>query len=169
VYPSGAVPSNPSELLSGRRTSKLLAEMGDYYDVVIVDSAPVLPVSDSVALAGAVDGVIVVAHAGRVTGGNVTDTLERLQRVSAPVLGLVLNQATKSTIGGYAYGGYTPLPRESTDTTFENERPDGPDTREASVALEGAASVDGRFAQGLEADEPIAQVAESGEQSTSRS
>ena len=68
VYASGAVPSNPSELLSGRRTQKLLAEMGAHYDYVIVDSAPVLPVSDSVALSGAVDGVIVVAQAGRVVG-----------------------------------------------------------------------------------------------------
>ena len=67
VYTSGTIPSNPSEMLSGRRVRQLLNEMGGHYDYVIVDSAPVLPVSDSVALAGSVDGLLVVAHAGRVT------------------------------------------------------------------------------------------------------
>ena len=112
VYSSGAVPSNPSELLSGRRTRQLLKEMGAHYDYVIVDSAPILPVSDSVALSGAVDGVIVVAQAGRASDDEVVGTVERLQRVSAPILGLVLNQASKSSSsGGYAYGGYAAYQR----------------------------------------------------------
>ena len=108
LYPSGTVPSNPSEILSGRRISQLLTEMGARYDYVIVDSAPVLPVSDSVALAASVDGVLVVAHAGRVTRANIGDTLERLDRVAAPVLGLVLNQARKVSKEYYSYGGYAP-------------------------------------------------------------
>ena len=111
VYPSGSLPSNPSELLSGRRTGALLGKMGDHYDYVIVDSAPILPVADSVALAGGVDGVLVVAQAGRASDSDVTDTIERLERVSAPILGLVLNRATTRTRGGYAYGGYRPPPR----------------------------------------------------------
>ncbi len=107
VYASGTVPSNPSEILSGRRISQLLTEMGTFYDYVIVDSAPILPVSDSVALAAAVDGVLVVAHAGRVTHSNVEETLERLDRVAAPVLGMVLNQASSVSKQYYAYGGYS--------------------------------------------------------------
>lgn len=110
VYASGTVPSNPSEMLSGRRSRQLLTEMGGHYDYVIVDSAPILPVSDSVALAGSVDGVLVVAHAGRVTEGDVVESLERLERVGAPVLGLVLNQVSKASKGGHAYGGYTAKP-----------------------------------------------------------
>jgi non-specific protein-tyrosine kinase len=107
VYTAGAVPSNPSEMLSSRRAHQLLTEMGGHYDYVVVDSAPILPVSDSVALSGAVDGVIVVAHAGRVTNDNIVETVERLDRVSAPILGLVLNQASRSSNGTYAYGGYS--------------------------------------------------------------
>ncbi len=124
VYASGTVPSNPSELLSGRRVRQLLHEMGAHYDYVIVDSAPILPVSDSVALSGAVDGVLVVAHAGRVTEDNVRETLDRLDRVAAPMLGLVLNQATKKSKGYYAYGGYNgptgaqPVPVIDTRSTF---------------------------------------------------
>ncbi|MFK7917838.1 MAG: polysaccharide biosynthesis tyrosine autokinase [Ilumatobacter sp.] len=106
VYTAGAVPSNPSEMLSGRRMNRLLTQMGNHYDFVVVDSAPILPVSDSVAVAGFVDAVIVVAHADRVTKGNVTETLERLDRVSAPVIGLVLNQTRGSKVDDYSYGGY---------------------------------------------------------------
>lgn len=108
VYTAGAVPSNPSEMLSGRRMNRLLTQMGNHYDFVVVDSAPILPVSDSVAVAGFVDAVVVVAHADRVTKGNVTETLERLDRVSAPVIGLVLNQTRGSKVDDYAYGGYAP-------------------------------------------------------------
>ena len=106
VYTSGAVPSNPSEMLSGQRARQLLSEMGNHYDFVIVDSAPVLPVSDAVALSGAVDGIFVVAHAGSVTNDNIVETVARLDRISAPILGLVLNQATNASAGSYAYGGY---------------------------------------------------------------
>ena len=111
VFTSGAVPSSPSELLSSRRTKQLLNEMGGHYDYVIVDSAPILPVSDSVALSGTVDGVIVVAQAGNVTGANLVETVERLDRVSAPILGLVLNRASRSSNGTYSYGGYAPEAR----------------------------------------------------------
>ena len=106
VYTAGAVPSNPSEMLSGRRMKKLLAHMGDHYDFVVVDSAPVLPVSDSLAVAGFVHAVVIVVHADRVTRGNVSDTLERLEKVAAPVIGLVLNQTRRTTVDGYSYGGY---------------------------------------------------------------
>ena len=106
VYSSGAAPSNPSEMLSGRHVKELLADMGSFYDYVIVDSSPILPVSDSVALSGSVDGVFVIVQAGRTNGGDVVETVARLDRVSAPILGLVLNRASDSSKGGYAYGGY---------------------------------------------------------------
>lgn len=106
VYASGTIPSNPSEMLSSQRVRSLLSEMGRHYDYVIVDSAPILPVSDSVALAGGADGVIVVVHAGRVTTGSVTDTLQRLDRIGAPIVGLVLNRASTRRRTQYEYGGY---------------------------------------------------------------
>ena len=107
VYPAGAVPSNPSEMLSGRRTQRLLADMADHYDYVIIDSAPILPVSDSLALSAAADAVCVVVQAGNTSDDQVAGTLERLERVGAPVIGLVLNQAAKMGQVGYTYGGYS--------------------------------------------------------------
>jgi Mrp family chromosome partitioning ATPase len=78
------------------------------FDYVIVDSAPLLPVTDSVALSRSVDGVIVVTQAGRTTKRQVTNALDQLQQVSAPLLGLVLNKAaTSKSRTGYGYGyGY---------------------------------------------------------------
>jgi non-specific protein-tyrosine kinase len=107
VFTSGTVPSTPSEMLSSQRAHQLLNEMGGHYDYVVVDSAPILPVSDSVALSRAVDGVVVVAQAGNVTEGDLVEAIERLDRVSAPILGLVLNRVTRSSSGGYGYGGYS--------------------------------------------------------------
>lgn len=117
VFTSGTVPSSPSEMLSNRRAHQLLNEMGGHYDYVVVDSAPILPVSDSVALSGSVDGVIVVAQAGNVTEGDVVEAIARLDRVSAPVLGLVLNRASRSSNGTYAYGGYNP-PKRAPEVTL---------------------------------------------------
>ena len=136
VVPCGDVPPNPSELLSNQRARLLLTELSGRYDYVVVDSAPILPVADSVALANAVDGVVLVVQVGRVTSANVVDSLERLQRVNAPVVGLVLNQATAIDRSGYRYGGYgsprgrragtgsSAAPREDSDRIAEAAVPD---------------------------------------------
>jgi non-specific protein-tyrosine kinase len=134
VYTSGAVPSNPSEVLSGRRVQKLLTEMGLFYDYVIIDSAPILPVSDSVALAASVDGVLVVAQADRITGDDVTDTIERLDRVGAPILGVVLNRANRVAKGGYAYGGY--LQTAAATTAAATPESNGVDAHTSTPAVE---------------------------------
>ena len=110
VVTCGDPPPKPSEMLSNQRVSLLLAELSARYDYGIVDSAPILPVADSVALAHAVDGVVLVAQAGRATSANVSESLDRLDRVNAAVVGLVLNQATGLDRGGYRYGYGYPSP-----------------------------------------------------------
>ncbi len=110
VFASGTAPGNPGELLSSQRCRSMIRDLAERFDFVIVDSAPVLPVADSVALAGDVDAVLFVTQAKRTSRQNVTDALERLERVQAPVIGLVLNQAKRAggsgTYGyGYAYQG----------------------------------------------------------------
>jgi capsular exopolysaccharide synthesis family protein len=107
VVVSGATPPNPSELLSGHRMAALLAELAERYDHVIVDSAPVLPVTDSVALTRSVDAVLIVVQAGRATSTDLAEAVERLERVKAPVIGVVLNRLSASSRSGYGYGyGY---------------------------------------------------------------
>ena len=95
VLPAGRPPANPAELLGGRTVKAVLAEAGRWYDIVLVDSTPVLPVSDSVALSGAVDGLLLVAQAGRTTIAQVEEeTVAALNRVSAPVAGMVMNRVS---------------------------------------------------------------------------
>lgn len=105
---AGEVPPNPSEMLSSRRLAEVLQELAEVYDWVVVDSSPVLPVSDAVALSRNVDGTIVVAQAGRTTRRQLMNSLDQLQQVSATMVGLVFNRvSTKRRIsGGYGYGGY---------------------------------------------------------------
>ena len=90
VYPGGTIPEHPGELLSGRRLRRLVEKMGEHYDVVVVDSAPVLGASDALALATIVDGVIVVVRAGRPTRDAVAQAVEQLDHVDAPFIGSVL-------------------------------------------------------------------------------
>jgi succinoglycan biosynthesis transport protein ExoP len=107
VVTAGAIPPNPSELLSSHRVSTVLRDLAARYDYVIVDSAPVLPVADSIALARAVDGVLVVAQANRTPKRDVREALARLEQVGATPVGVVLNRAQSTGRGGYGYGyGY---------------------------------------------------------------
>lgn len=110
VLASGPRPPNPSELLSGARTIEVLLALQMHADVVVIDSPPVLPVSDALVLGARVNATLLVAHARRTNRRAVTRALELLHQVDAPVIGTVLNGAAADD--GYGYGngyryGYT--------------------------------------------------------------
>lgn len=104
IFSSGPIPPNPAEILAGERAAKLFRTLSETVDVVILDSSPVLPVTDAIALAARVDGVLLVATAGVSTERGVSRTLELLGRVDARVVGTVLNRAPEG--GGYSYYRY---------------------------------------------------------------
>lgn len=105
ILPAGPPPPNPSELLSTRRAAELLRTLGDEADYVLVDSPPVLPVTDAIILAGVVDGTIMVVTANATTKRQSQRALELLEQVSAPLIGAVLNSVEHGDRGyGYAYG-----------------------------------------------------------------
>lgn len=111
LLPAGSIPPNPSEMLGSRQMRDLLKRLSNDYDIVIVDSAPVLPVTDSVALAASVDAVVLVGQSGRSSIRQVGEALGQLQRVQAPIIGTVLNKLIQKRRGsgygyGYGYGGY---------------------------------------------------------------
>lgn len=93
VLTAGALPPNPSELLSGEAASKALSGAADAFDVILIDSPPVLPVTDPLVLAQYADGVILVADARRTGLADVREAWQRLDQVGAPVVGTVLNGA----------------------------------------------------------------------------
>jgi capsular exopolysaccharide synthesis family protein len=108
VMPSGPPPPNPSELLGGKASRELLLALGEVVDYVIIDSTPLLPVSDSVVLASCVDAVVVVAAAGGTTKRALKQSLSMLRLVDAPVLGVVLNRVSGSNTYGYGYEAAEP-------------------------------------------------------------
>ena len=109
VIPAGIVPPNPLELLSSERFGELLKVLADKYDRVIIDSAPTQAVSDSLVLSSHVDGVIYVVKSDATPTEVAESGLNRLLRVNANVLGVVLNQFDAShaaKYGGYGKGYY---------------------------------------------------------------
>ena len=95
VLTAGAVPPNPGELLGSPMMARLLVELRTTYRHVVIDAAPLLPVADSAILSHAVDGTVVVGNVTRVTRHQMTESLSILDRASARVLGVVLNQVRR--------------------------------------------------------------------------
>jgi capsular exopolysaccharide synthesis family protein len=106
--PSGPVPPNPSELLGSLRLAELFEELRATNDVILVDSPPVLPVTDAIVIAQVVDVVVLVARAGQTHARSVTRALELLSNVDAPVKGVILNavEVDSSRRGHGRYGAY---------------------------------------------------------------
>lgn len=111
VITAGQIPPNPSELLGSQAMAKLLESLlGEGgYDIVLLDTAPILPVSDSTVLSKFADGAIVVASAKVATRHQLGQALRAFSRSGARILGVVLNQ-THETHDGYYYGSYGQSP-----------------------------------------------------------
>ena len=108
VITSGDVPPNPAELLAGNGIKKALAQIGSKFDLVVLDSPPVLAVSDPQILAELVDGVILVASGSSTDSRSVARSIERLRQVGANVLGTVLNGTTATNAPVYEYNVVAP-------------------------------------------------------------
>lgn len=106
VITSGRVPPNPAELLGSQEMSNLLRSLDEHFDYVLIDSPPVLPVTDSVILSRIVDGVVLVVKGGATPKKVVFDAKKRLSSVGAQILGVVLNDV--NILGGdyYYYNRY---------------------------------------------------------------
>ena len=101
VLPSGPIPPNPSELLSAKRTAELLFELQERFDVVLVDSPPVLPVTDATVLAAWMEATLLVARAGVTTSAQLRQSVDLLRQVDAPIKGTILNQVQLEMTYGY--------------------------------------------------------------------
>ena len=106
VMPSGAVPPNPSELLSNERMQTLIDEMKEVFDYVIIDSAPLGMVVDAAVLAPQCDGVVLLIESATVSYRLAQDVTKQLNNTQCPILGVVLNKVERSRGGYYGYGKY---------------------------------------------------------------
>jgi len=110
VLMSGPRPPNPAELVSSQTMKELLSILRGDFDYVLVDAPPVLAVSDAIAMAPMMDGVLVVASHNIATRAGARYTMEMLGRVETRVLGVVINnvEMTGRYGYGYRYGYYSP-------------------------------------------------------------
>ena len=107
VMPCGQLPPNPLELLSSPKFAKLLEELKEKFDRIIIDTAPVQAVSDSLIIAQQADAVIYVVKSDDTRIGVVQDGIGRLVRANAKIAGVVLNQVdTKKLSQTDYYHGY---------------------------------------------------------------
>jgi capsular exopolysaccharide synthesis family protein len=91
ILPAGKMLPNPAKWLGSRRMGKVLAELAEQVEVVLIDSPPVLSVADAAVLARGVDGVLLVLEAGHTRREAARRAVESLRQVGANLVGVVLN------------------------------------------------------------------------------
>lgn len=104
--PAGPIPPNPSELLNSLRLNELFSELEDQYDAIIVDSPPLLVVTDAQIFSSKVDGVILVVRENRTKRNNLIKCKTLLERSKAHLIGVVYNGAKSMGAGNYKYYKY---------------------------------------------------------------
>ena len=113
VLTSGTIPTDTSELLRGPQVRELLATLAQRFDLVIVDTPPVLAVADAAILATLTDGVVFVVRAGKTNRTVTQHALQQLANVGARVIGAVLNDPSGEAardvypVGKYEYSPET--------------------------------------------------------------
>jgi capsular exopolysaccharide synthesis family protein len=105
VLTAGILPPNPYELLGGERMTRLLDALSDEYDILVIDTPPLMAASDAAVLGAKADGVLLVVRAGSTDRGAAQQATQQLATVGARVVGAVLNDpdATAEQYGGYYY------------------------------------------------------------------
>jgi capsular exopolysaccharide synthesis family protein len=101
IMPAGPIPPNPSELLSSPKLRGLLAEAQDQFDHIIIDSPPVIQVSDALIISPLVDGVVLVVKSGQTPREVVLRAKQALFDVNAKIFGVVLNGINLRADGYY--------------------------------------------------------------------
>lgn len=103
LLPCGTRPTNPAELLSGPKFQEVLADLRKRYDYVIVDTPPLLAVSDPRVVAQRVDGVLMVMKITKTVRPQAERAREQLADMGANLLGIIVNGMDRGDSGGYVY------------------------------------------------------------------
>ena len=107
VLSSGPVPRIPSELVGSTAMTELITELEQQFDLVIIDTPPVLPVTDALQIAVHVAGVVLVTRLGETTRSGLRRAVDSVTKVNGTLLGIVANAASETEDKAYGYGyGY---------------------------------------------------------------
>lgn len=105
VLPTGAMPPNPSEILSSKKMAKFLDDIKSHYDYIFIDAPPVGVVSDATIISSNVDGVMYVVASNETDLSHAQVAIENLKKADANIIGSVLNKYEMNQ-SSYSYYGY---------------------------------------------------------------
>ena len=111
----GSIPPNPAELLGSQPMHRLIEQLKEMVDFVIIDAPPLLAVTDAQVLAGHAQGVLLVVNTSSTSRALVANAAAALLQVEARLLGVVLNRMTRSPRSYYYYDAYGDYYAESDD------------------------------------------------------
>jgi Mrp family chromosome partitioning ATPase len=129
VLPAGPLPHEPAVLLGSDMFGVVLDQIKrSQADFILIDCAPVLPVSDPVAASRHVDGVLVLALHGETRQNDLKETINRLRQVDADIIGVVLNgvPVNRGRFDYYGYYGYRAYTPDASSGPNGNGKPSAP-------------------------------------------
>lgn len=118
VLPSGTIPPNPSEMLGSQMLADLIRQLSEHA-IVILDTPPLLPVTDGALLTARTDGAIITVVAGKTRLQELAKALANIRRVNGRVLGIIINRVPTRGADSKQYGyygkqyGYVSTPSQS--------------------------------------------------------
>jgi succinoglycan biosynthesis transport protein ExoP len=132
ILPSGPVPPFPTEMLSSEAMNTLLQHCAEVYTHIVIDSPPILSVTDGVILAREADAVVLVVRHGKSSKHVVRRARDLLLRSGAPITGIVLNAVDLNSPEYYGYYGYSGYSYSSVDSeSWESQAVAGDTNRKA--------------------------------------
>ena len=103
VIPSGQMPPNSSELLSSKNIKDILIELAEQFDVVLIDTPPVLYISDAQIMSALAQGTIIVTAYGETEKKQLLNAKEKIEKAGGKILGVVINKIPDKYNGSYGY------------------------------------------------------------------
>ena len=126
VLPSGPAPPNPTELLSSAEVKEIIERLGDAADFVLIDTPPLVPISDALIIAQYVDAMLIVTAQGLTNLHQLRRAVEQLRDVDADIMGAVLNRTIMSrherTYRDYPADDSTAMDRRGPNSTQPRRR-----------------------------------------------
>lgn len=102
VIPAGLIPPNPAELIASTNMKKMLEELSESYDYILIDTPPINIVADALELVPNVDGTILVVCSAQSTHTETKKMITKFEYANAPILGFVLNNVVKNSSKEYS-------------------------------------------------------------------
>ncbi|MDA0815312.1 MAG: polysaccharide biosynthesis tyrosine autokinase [Chloroflexi bacterium] len=138
VVTAGPLPPNPSELLASARMQEVLERLRARFDIVILDSPPALVVTDASVLSTLVDGLVVVARAGKTRRGTLRATIAELAQSGRPIAGVILNRVRGREAGYYSYAYGRAYGESKSDEDPPRRSAGSPPTEKQDAAAEAS-------------------------------